>query len=510
MKSSDEIKKGIIGTYFIFIVNIIVSLLFTPFLVNSLGKAEYGIYALLGAMVSSLMILDFGFGNAITRYVAQYSEKKMKDKEADFLGICFTVYSVIAIISLFLGIGIFFILDNIYSNFTSDEMYVTKVIYIFLLFNLIISFFIGAFNAYIQAKEKFRILNYVLLIKVLLRVIVLTILLHLGFKAITVVFIDTILNVISGLFYFLYSILKLKMRINFGYFNLKFLKEILSYSSFVFISNLADIMMWKFGLLIIGAFQGPKEVAIYSLGITIVSYFQYISGAVNGKLFPRVTQMITRNTSSFEISVFISKIARLQLFLLGGIVLGFYLFGGEFVILWLGKGYEGVYWVGLIIMFAMIPQSIQYTCVLVLRALKKDNFRSILQLSAMGLGIILGTLLLPYYYSLGMALGMAIALIILNWIVVNIHYSKVFKFNIFMFLKEIFKLLPTLFISTLLGLFLNVMDEQSWYLFIFKCIVFTSGYILSFWIISANEFEKKLFSSLLKNLAFKRRKSELS
>lgn len=497
--SNKEIKLGIVTTYGIYGADLLAGILFTPFLITSLGQSEYGVYSLMGAFVGSLAVLDFGFGNAITRYVSQYITEKDKNKESNLIAMCIILYGIIGIICLGIGLMLIPFLDNIFgSSLTNEELSIAKTIYFISLSSMSISFLLGSFNSYIQAYEKFTFINSIIFIRLIIRICSLSILLLLGFKAITVVMIDALLNLSTGLVFILYSLKKLKMRIKLIKFDLDFLKELSGYSFFVFLSNIADLFFWRIGLLILGGSNGAAAVAIYSVGITLVSYFQYFSGVINGKLFPHITQMVTRGASSIELTKFCIRVSRVQLFLLGGILFGFFLFGTEFILLWLGSEYKLSFWVSFILMAAMLPQLIQYSCVMILRAKKKDQVRTILQLFALVLGVLFGWMLNIIHEVIGMALGVGIAVVFLNWIVVNFLYVKFFDFNIFIFLKELIKLIPSFIIAIVLSLPLYFWSSLSWEALIIKCSLYTIIYVCIFWLIGANPSEKELFKSLIK------------
>ena len=83
--STRDIKKGIITSYGIFAADMLAGILFTPFLIRSLGQSEYGVYSLMGAFIASLAVLDFGFGDAIIRYVAQYRAEQVVPHRAQDL-----------------------------------------------------------------------------------------------------------------------------------------------------------------------------------------------------------------------------------------------------------------------------------------------------------------------------------------------------------------------------------------------------------------------------------------
>ena len=62
-----EIKTGAILGYINMIASLLVSFLYTPILLKSLGQSEYGLYALVASVIGYLSVLDMGFGNAMMR-----------------------------------------------------------------------------------------------------------------------------------------------------------------------------------------------------------------------------------------------------------------------------------------------------------------------------------------------------------------------------------------------------------------------------------------------------------
>ena len=60
-------KQGVILSYILMIFEVLSTLLITPFLIRTLGQAEYGVYKLSASITAYLLLLDLGVGNAIIR-----------------------------------------------------------------------------------------------------------------------------------------------------------------------------------------------------------------------------------------------------------------------------------------------------------------------------------------------------------------------------------------------------------------------------------------------------------
>ena len=94
MNESSERKKGAILSYLSIIVNTIVQLLYTPFLIHSLGQSEYGLYSIVSQLIGYLTVLDLGFGNAIVVYGSKYHERKEYEKENKLYGMFLIIYFI--------------------------------------------------------------------------------------------------------------------------------------------------------------------------------------------------------------------------------------------------------------------------------------------------------------------------------------------------------------------------------------------------------------------------------
>ena len=76
MGKKGQIKAGALITYISNVCNIIISVVITPIILNLVGKAEYGLYSLIYSIMGYFSVLDFGFGNAMIRYVSKCKAEK--------------------------------------------------------------------------------------------------------------------------------------------------------------------------------------------------------------------------------------------------------------------------------------------------------------------------------------------------------------------------------------------------------------------------------------------------
>ena len=83
--AKNEVKWGALLSYLLIIINSLYGFLIVPFILSSLGEAEYGVYKTISSLSSALMILDLGLGGTVMRYIAKFKSDDRKDKIQSFI-----------------------------------------------------------------------------------------------------------------------------------------------------------------------------------------------------------------------------------------------------------------------------------------------------------------------------------------------------------------------------------------------------------------------------------------
>ena len=72
------------------------------------------------------------------------------------------------------------------------------------------------------------------------------------------------------------------------------LKDIWSFSAFVFLSTVVDMLYWSTDKVLIGALMGSVAVAVYNVGGVFTSMLQQMTSAISGVFTPRITMMVVK------------------------------------------------------------------------------------------------------------------------------------------------------------------------------------------------------------------------
>ncbi len=493
MKKS-EYKLGAILSYVSLGLKNIISLIYTPLMIRMLGQSEYGLYTLSNSVVGYLGILDMGFGNAVVRYTTKLKAEGDKDGEYSLIGMFILLYSMISLIIIFCGGLLVVNVDVLFGKgLNSNELNIMKYLMILMVFNLALSLPFSVFSAIIIVHERFIFPKILEIVRSILNPLIMIPLLAMGYKSITMTVVATIINILCIIVNVYYCFVILKIKIKFRKINMCVLNEIFGYSFFILLNILVDKIYWSTDQLILGGMMGATSVAIYSVGSTLNNYYMMFSTAISSMFLPKITRMVTGNSSDKDLSDLFIKIGRIQYIIMSFILVGFMIIGKEFVEIWAGEGYEESYYIALVVMIPLTVPLIQNLGISILQAKNMHRDRSKIYLFIAILNVIVTIPFVKIWGSIGAAIASGIALIIGNIIIINIYYARKVGLDIVRFWREILRMTIPVAICFIVSKFIiNLINLIGVIGFIIKGVIITFIFITLMWILGMNLYEKEL------------------
>lgn len=499
MEKSKQRKIGAILSYISIIANTIIGLVYTPFMIRTMGQSEYGLYSLISSFIGYLTVLDFGFGNAVIVYTSKYHAQKKYDEEKKLQGMFFVIFCIIAVIAAILGIALYFCIPSFLGKkMTSIELEKAKILMLILTFNLVCNFVFSIFSSIISAYEEFVYQKILNIVSIVLKPIIMIPILLLGYKSIAMAITVTFINLTIMISNYLFCKNKLKINIKFNGFDKLLFKTVFNYSFFIFLNILVDKINYSVDKFILGAVCGTIAVSVYSAAASINDMFVNMSGSISGVLLPKVSKMIAKNAKDEEITNEFIKVGRLQYYIIFLIASGFTLLGKEFITAWVGNDYINAYYIIVILMIPLCIPLIQNIGISILQAKNKHQFRSVLYIAIAVVNIIISIPLAKRYEGIGSAIGTSIAVLIGNGIIMNIYYYRVINIDILRFWKNILKMLiPCMIPIILIKIIMNFINIHG-YLYVFVLgSIYTSIYTIVCYMFIMNDYEKELIKKTI-------------
>lgn len=492
----NQIKAGVVLNYVIIGLNALVGLLYTPYMLRMMGQSEYGLYSLVTSVIAYLTIMDFGFGNAVIRYTARFRAQGKTQEQSEMFGMFMVLYTVIGFLAFIAGLVLYFNVDAMFGNtMTADELDKARIMMLILTFNLAVTFPFSIYNSIITAYEDFVFQKLLNVIRIILNTVVMICLLKMGYKAIAMVIVHTVFNLLTLLMNYIYCKHKLRVKFIYRKFKWGFLKEVAIYSFWIFLNAIMDKIYWGTGQFVLGAVSGTTAISIFAVGITLSGMYMSFSTAISSVFLPKVSAMVAKNSSEKEISDLFIRTGRIQYIVMAFILSGFIIFGKDFIRIWAGPEYGDTYIITLMFFVALLFPLIQNMGITVLQARNQMKFRSILYIIIAVVSLGLQIILAKKFEGIGCAIAISGALILGQGLIMNIYYHCKQHIDILKFWKEILKMSVIPIILTGLGIYLlkniEISTVQSLFLAI---IVFSVVYVPLFWFFSMSRDERELIS----------------
>lgn len=504
-------KKGALLSCVMIIVEIFSTLLLTPFVIRSLGRAEYGVYKLSVAIVSYLLLLDLGVGNAVIRYVAKFRFENDKDGCEEFLGISTVYYALVAGIAVAVGVILVVIFPFAFAKgLTAEEISLGQKLLAITTVTNAVMLGTSAFSNTINAYERFHISRGWEIAQCLLKMVVIFFALKMGYNSVALVTIDCVLTFLRRSLFVLYVLFVLKIKPRFHHVDLTFMKEIVTFSSFILLQMVATNVNSFMDQILIGALVKEASVilAVYAIGQQIITYFQKVGVAFTSTLMPGVVKLAETSDRPAIVRE-MTRVSRIIFGILSVIYVGFLLYGRSFVVLWAGQENEEAFLVAGILMFCYLFICTETIGTQILWALNQHKEQSILKISVVLANIVLTVFLIRWKPLLGATIGTAVALFAGDIVVMNVILKKKLDMSVFRYYISLFKgIAPALALSAAIGYFARLIPIYGWLGFLLKVCIFAAAYAICLLLCGLNKSEKEYLKDILKKLLGKGRSAE--
>lgn len=289
--NNKRIAKNTLFLYFRMILVLAINLLTVRIILKVLGVEDYGIYNVIGGVVTLFSFLSGSLASSTQRFFAYEIGRKDNERLERVFSIITIVYiSIAAIVLLLLEIiGYWFL--NYKMNIPSERMVAANWVFQFSVITFLINLLIIPYNAAIVAWEKMIFFAYVSIFEAISKLLCVFILLYTPFDRLILYSVLVSLIAISSFFiYYFYCKYKL-IGCTFTWFYDSILcKEILIYSSWNMIGVIAQILRNQGVNITLNLFFSPIVNAAHTVGQQVNGVVSQVINNVYMSTRPQITK----------------------------------------------------------------------------------------------------------------------------------------------------------------------------------------------------------------------------
>ncbi len=311
------INTGII--YVKLILSTVIGLLCSRIVLHALGTDDYGLYTVVGGVVSFLNVMGTTMVSVSYRYIAIELGKENGDVNR--------IYNTVYTIHLFLAAGLLLIGEtlglyyiNHILNVAPSQLHDAQIVFQVSLFTTIISVMSVPANGLIIAKEKFLFISLTEIgVTVLKLIMVIAMSYYIGDRLIVFSLIMAVVTIITRVCYWLYcrlhyaSTIKWNLNRSFNQY-----KEIFAFALWSLFGALAIMGTAQGAAMIINVFFGTALNAAFGLANQVNRYITIFTNSLNQAAVPQIMKSYGGGdrARSLEIVYSISRLSTLILLIL--------------------------------------------------------------------------------------------------------------------------------------------------------------------------------------------------
>ena len=500
-------KIGVLLSYVLMVFEVLSTLLLTPFILRTLGQAEYGVYKLAAAINAYLLLLDLGVGNAVTRYVAKYRAENNLIQGRKFLGVATIYYFIIALIAIVAGIVLVYIFPTVFAKgLTEDEISLGQKLLSITMINSAVTLGTAAYAKTIIAYERFWVSKGSMILLINARIILTVIALKAGMGSVGIVCVNLFITLISRTCFLYYTLFKIKLRPMFRGIEFSFVKEVFLFSSLILLQMIATQLNNTVDQILIGSMVVSSSIilAVYGVGTQVVQYFQSMGTAFNGVLMPGLVRMVKEDCSTERISNEMVRIGRMIFMVLLLIWGGFFVNGQNFICIWAGQANMDAYVVALLLMTVQLLVLSESVGSQILWALNQHKEQAILKIIIVICNIALTIVLIQWNALIGATLGTFISILLGDVVTMNVIFYKKTRMNILDYYKQLFKgIVPSAVVSIAAGIFVGHFFSYGWVALLINALAMVIVYVSCMLLFGMNKYEKSLCLGMIKKIISK-------
>lgn len=450
-----QIKWGAIISYLIIGVEIIISLVFTPWMIGVLGKSNYAVYTIVYSLIA-LFLFDFGISMSATKFLSKYRAEQNEKMVNNLLSMFFKLYLIVDLVIFIVLFTIYFFINNMYVGLTPEAIQKLKQCFIIVGIYSLISFPCLNLDALFSAYEKFIPLKLCLLFQKVVTTALMFVMLLKGGDVLLLIIINAAVSLVVILVKFILAYKLMNFRFSFKFFDTRLLKTLLLFSIWIAVISLRDKLINGLTPTVLGIMSNESEVSFYGYGFTLITYAYSFSTAIGALFLYKVTKILSSKNSQRKLFSLMVKIGKIQLFIIALIFCGFIVFGREFLSLFIGEEYIGSYFVTI---FLLIPFLFSVTKQIALTSSYVTENVKMIAIFNIVTAIICVGVSFPFaklYGALGVSICYCACCLLCELLCDIFVYARKMHINMLKFYaRTIFRILPTSIILVIAGLLLT-------------------------------------------------------
>lgn len=309
MNERKQTKINLYTNVIALLANILVGIYYTPYLVNSLGLAAYGVLPLALIINQYIGVATQTLTHAYTRFYSVALQKGDYVEASKDISTSLVVVLLISLLLVPVGIGIVCNVDSLF-QIPSDLLDSSRLLFGYTLFSFIVSLMSSLLNVTLYATNRLDLMNVLKIVRAIFKLLFVVFAFEVFTKDVSFVGLANLLTEGIILLVSVFLFLRFKpsaVRISLGMFDRVVLFSILGMSIWVLIQLCGDTLLYRTDNLIVNHYWGTVASGALGAISEIGSYVSVIVSVIGSLFGPLILAAFAKSDHDKVKSLFLEQ-----------------------------------------------------------------------------------------------------------------------------------------------------------------------------------------------------------
>ena len=394
-----------------------IGLMLMPFNVAHLGQSAYGLWALTASITMYFSVLDFGYGGALVKFVAQYRALRDRDALNEILSTMFVLLTGVGLFTFVVTTGIASQFGRLFSV-SADQIRTGQYLLLLTGGYIAIRFATSIFGAVVFGFQRFYLNNVISIVSASAVALVNVLVLTRGGDLVTLVIATTVVRVITlaGFVitgYLVYPGLLVRPHL----FRRARLREVTGFSLYMLVLDWSAKLNYASDALVIGAMLSTSAVAVWTVGQRVAEVSLQLTGQLSASLFPLVVDS--------DAAV---RLDRLRLIMIHGtslslafavpVCVGLSIAAGPIIATWVGPSFRGSVIVAQLLLAVVVVRVGTSSATVILKGAGQHRLLAVTNATTAVVNVLLSVVLIGPFGLAGVAVGTLLPVVVAGAVVI--------------------------------------------------------------------------------------------
>lgn len=429
-KAPGRAGRNLLSNWMALFLGIVISFFLSPYVVNKLGDAYYGLWAVLMQFTGYLNLLDFGVREAVIRNASRANAKSAERKLNRVYTVSLGLYGCIGLACVLVSLIPAFALEH-WVEVDPAKLREAQLAVLLSGATIGFSFIFNLYSGILSGFQRFDLTNSVTVPFQLVRAAAIVLALGAGYKIAALSMVQLGVTLLSGVTLVIMchvQLRKLGMRLHLLHLSLRrriaLAKRLLGYSAQVLISNIGQRITFASDALIVASFLPVTAVTYYAIAGSLIDYFRNFAVSTVQVFSPMASHHHALREQDRIRGTLLSSTTLAQV--LGApVLIAYMVLGEQFVGLWMGERFAATSGMVLLALgIGMILSPAHHAMVSVLYGLGRPHVVARCRVAEAVANLSLSIILVNQIGLLGVAIGTTIPHLLLTGVVLPWHACK--------------------------------------------------------------------------------------